>query len=186
MASWQEFERQAPELAKVTRALMEKYRHKVLATLRKDGSPRVSGTETDFRDGELWLGSMAGAVKALDLRRDPRLAIHTTSPAPEPPAGEPTAGEASVAESSAVKASADEPSTGEGGAAPEWEGDVKLAGRAVEITDEKVVAAFELPGTGSHLFRVELTEVAWTRVEGDEVVIDAWHEGLGVRQFRRK
>ena len=53
MASWQEFEDQAPELAKVTRALMDKHRHKVLATLRKDGSPRVSGTEADFRDGEL-------------------------------------------------------------------------------------------------------------------------------------
>ncbi|MDR8415167.1 pyridoxamine 5'-phosphate oxidase family protein [Nonomuraea sp. 3-1Str] len=165
MASWLEFEGQAPELAKVARALMEKYRHKVLATLRRDGSPRVSGTETDFRDGELWLGSMAGAVKALDLRRDPRLAIHTTSPAPEPPTAESSTGEES---------------------APEWEGDVKLAGRAVEIIDEKVVAAFELPGTGSHLFRVELTEVAWTRVEGDEVVIDAWHEGRGVRRFRRK
>ncbi|MFI6790545.1 pyridoxamine 5'-phosphate oxidase family protein [Nonomuraea sp. NPDC050383] len=180
MASWLEFEGQAPELAKVARALMEKYRHKVLATLRRDGSPRVSGTETDFRDGELWLGSMAGAVKALDLRRDPRLAIHTTSPAPEPPTAEPPTAEPPTAESSTAESSAGE------GSAPEWEGDVKLAGRAVEITDEKVVAAFELPGTGSHLFRVELTEVAWTRVEGDEVVIDAWHEGRGVRRFRRK
>ncbi|MEV0195188.1 pyridoxamine 5'-phosphate oxidase family protein [Nonomuraea sp. NPDC050691] len=177
MASWREFEGQAPELAEVARTLMEKYRHKVLATLRKDGSPRVSGTETDLRDGDLWLGSMSGAVKALDLRRDPRMAIHTTSPAPEPPPS------GSGEQASGASKAAGEESTG---AAPEWEGDVKLAGRAVEITDEDVVKAFELPGTGSHLFRVELTEVAWTRVEGDEVVIDAWREGVGVRRFRRK
>ncbi|MDF2704943.1 pyridoxamine 5'-phosphate oxidase family protein [Nonomuraea muscovyensis] len=156
MASWQEFERQAPELAKVIRALMDTYQHKVLATLRKDGSPRVSGTEADFRHGELWLGSMRGAVKALDLRRDPRMALHVTSASPDP----------------------SDPSS--------WEGDAKLAGRAVEVTDEEVIASFELPGTGSHLFRVELTEVVWTRVEGDDLVIDSWREGVGVRRLRRK
>ncbi|MBN6054930.1 pyridoxamine 5'-phosphate oxidase family protein [Nonomuraea sp. RK-328] len=180
MASWQEFEGQAPELARVARTLMEKYRHKVLATLRKDGSPRVSGTETDLRDGELWLGSMPGAVKALDLRRDPRMAVHITSSAPEQPGPEQPGPEQPASE---------QPASGSGeeaSKAPEWEGDVKLAGRAVEITDEEVLAAFELPGTGSHLFRVELTEVAWTRVEGDELVIDAWREGVGVRPFRRK
>ncbi|MGI5291033.1 pyridoxamine 5'-phosphate oxidase family protein [Nonomuraea polychroma] len=156
MAAWQEFERQAPELAAVARRLMDGYRHKVLATLRKDGSPRVSGVETSFRDGELWTGSMAGAVKVADLRRDPRMALHVTSLAPE-------------------------------GADPSgWEGDLKLAGRAVEITDPGVLASFEMPGTDSHLFRVELTEVVWTRVESDELVMDAWREGIGVRQIRRK
>ncbi|WP_188196335.1 pyridoxamine 5'-phosphate oxidase family protein [Nonomuraea sp. SYSU D8015] len=156
MASWQEFERQAPELAATVRRLMDAYRHKVLATLRKDGSPRVSGVETSFRDGELWTGSMPRAVKALDLRRDPRMAIHVTSRDPQ----------------------GEDPST--------WEGDVKLAGRAVEITDADVLASFQLPDTESHLFRIELTEVVWTRVEGDEIVMDAWHEGVGVRQTRRK
>lgn len=156
MASWREFEDQAPELAAVARRLMDRYQHKVLATLRKDGSPRVSGTEVDFRDGELWLGSMAGAVKALDLRRDPRMAVHVTSAAPD----------------------AADPSR--------WEGDVKLAGRAVEVTDAQVLASFELPGVGSHLFRVELTEVVWTRVEADDLVMDSWREGVGVRHLRRK
>ncbi len=51
--------------------------HHVLATVRVDGSPRVSGTEVDFRDdGGLALGSMAGARKAEDLLRDPRFALH--------------------------------------------------------------------------------------------------------------
>ncbi|MDP4505156.1 pyridoxamine 5'-phosphate oxidase family protein [Nonomuraea turcica] len=156
MASWQEFERQAPELAAVARRLMDGYRHKVLATLRKDGSPRVSGIETSFKDGELWTGSMSGAVKAADLRRDPRMALHVTSRDPE----------------------GSDPST--------WEGDVKLAGRAVEIARADVPASFETPEPGSHLFRIELTEVVWTRVEADELVLDTWREGVGVRQIRRK
>jgi hypothetical protein len=44
--------------------------------LRRDGSPRISGTEIRFAEGELWLGSMWGAVKARDLQRDPRFALH--------------------------------------------------------------------------------------------------------------
>ncbi|MBD0323291.1 MAG: pyridoxamine 5'-phosphate oxidase family protein, partial [Aldersonia sp.] len=47
-----------------------------LATVRQDGSPRVSGTEVDFGEGELRLGSMPGARKARDLQRDPRFALH--------------------------------------------------------------------------------------------------------------
>ncbi|GLW06919.1 pyridoxamine 5'-phosphate oxidase [Microtetraspora sp. NBRC 13810] len=84
MASWQEFERAVPEFAARARALLDAHRHKTMATLRKDGSPRISGTELDFRQGEVWLGSMAGAVKALDLRRDPRVAVHSASPDPGP------------------------------------------------------------------------------------------------------
>lgn len=48
----------------------------MLATLREDGSPRVSGTEVRFEDGQLTMGSMPGALKARDLRRDPRCALH--------------------------------------------------------------------------------------------------------------
>lgn len=47
-------------------------------------------------------------------------------------------------------------------------------------------AAYGLPDAESHLFRIELTEVAWTRVRGDELVIAAWREGVGEREFRRK
>lgn len=51
------------------------YTHHVLATLRKDGSPRTTGLEVRFLDGELWLGMMPDSLKALDLRRDPRFAL---------------------------------------------------------------------------------------------------------------
>ncbi|HEX2042242.1 MAG TPA: pyridoxamine 5'-phosphate oxidase family protein [Acidimicrobiales bacterium] len=73
---WGEFAREAPELAAAVRARFEAARHHVIATLRSDGSPRVSGTEVDFQDGDLILGSMYGAVKARDLQRDGRFALH--------------------------------------------------------------------------------------------------------------
>ncbi len=76
MATWQEFETDAPELAAAVLARFSAHRHHVLATLRKDGSPRVSGTEVRVAGADLTLGSMYGAVKALDLRRDPRFALH--------------------------------------------------------------------------------------------------------------
>lgn len=47
-----------------------------MATLRRDGSPRISGIEVQFSGGHLQIGSMSGAVKAMDLRRDARVAIH--------------------------------------------------------------------------------------------------------------
>ena len=44
-------------------------------SLRKDGSPRTSGLEGRFLNGELWLGMMPDSLKALDLLRDPRFAL---------------------------------------------------------------------------------------------------------------
>ena len=76
MATWREFEAAAPELAARARALFEAQKHLTIATLRRDGSPRISGIECTFEDGDLWFGSMAGAVRALDLQRDPRFALH--------------------------------------------------------------------------------------------------------------
>jgi Pyridoxamine 5'-phosphate oxidase len=82
MASWSEFEAAAPELAGRVRLLLDGHVHKTLATLRRDGSPRISGTETRLVDGELWIGSMWRALKALDLQRDPRFALHSGSEDP--------------------------------------------------------------------------------------------------------
>jgi hypothetical protein len=79
MPSWAEVEAEAPELAALARELLDAFTHKTLATLRRDGSPRISGTEVEFRDGEMWLGSMWRSMKALDLQRDPRFALHSGS-----------------------------------------------------------------------------------------------------------
>ncbi len=76
MATWKQFEEEAAELAAQVRARFEAHESHVLATIRKDGSPRVSGIEVDFKGAELTFGSMLGAVKARDLQRDGRCAIH--------------------------------------------------------------------------------------------------------------
>jgi hypothetical protein len=83
MASWSEVEQQAPELAAAAKGYFDKHKHKTLATLRSDGSPRISGSEMEIADGELTFGSMWRGVKALDLLRDPRFALHSGSDEPD-------------------------------------------------------------------------------------------------------
>jgi hypothetical protein len=48
MTRWQDFEQAAPEFAYRVRALFDARRHKTMATVRADGSPRISGIETVF------------------------------------------------------------------------------------------------------------------------------------------
>jgi hypothetical protein len=102
MASWQEIEKDSPEFATKVKARFDAGTNKVIATLRRDGSPRVSGSEAGFKEGELVFGMMAGSMKLQDVRRDPRIAMH--SPTIDPPDGAPQ----------------------------DWPGDAKVAGRAVE------------------------------------------------------
>lgn len=83
MSAWSGFESEAPELAARIRALFESGTNKTIATLRRDGAPRISGTELAFRDGEVTLGMMDASRKLADVLRDPRVAIH--SPTLEPP-----------------------------------------------------------------------------------------------------
>ena len=156
MPSWSSFEAAAPELAARVRGMLDAHVHKTLATLRADGSPRISGTETQLQDGELWIGSMWQARKARDLQRDPRFAIHSGS---------------------------DDP--------PDWSGDAKLSGVAVEILDEDEVRERngQAGASGpSHLFRLDLLEVSTVGLNEarDGLVIDVWTPGGGVRQIRRR
>ena len=103
MASWAEFESAEPEFAARARALLATRKHLTMATLRRDGSPRISGTEVEFFEGQLRIGSMPDAVKANDLRRDRRVAIH--GPTEDPPTGKES----------------------------NWSGEAKVAGTAVEV-----------------------------------------------------
>ncbi|MFC0533624.1 pyridoxamine 5'-phosphate oxidase family protein [Phytohabitans kaempferiae] len=160
MARWEEVEADAPEFAAAVRRLFDAFKHKTLATLRRDGSPRISGTEAQFRDGDIWLGSMWMARKAVDLRRDPRFALHSASEDP----------------------SDDNPSS--------WPGDAKLSGRVEEVTDPEQLAKAmggEAPSEQSHLFRLDIEEVVWTRVgtPADHLVIELWRAGEGLRRFQR-
>lgn len=168
MASWDEVAAAAPDLAGRARALFDAHRHKVLATLRKDGSPRVSGIEANFSGGDLWLGMMPGSRKALDLRRDPRLALHcaTVDPPDDPAKWE---GDAKLA-----------------GRAEEITDPARV--RAI-VSAEGQAAGEAPPEPGSfYLFRVEVTELVLTRVGDppDHLVIEVWREGEGVRRMQRK
>jgi hypothetical protein len=104
MVSWSEVEKAEPEFAAKVRGAFAARKHKTIATLRADGSPRISGIETEFADGELTFGSMPGARKGADLHRDPRFALH--GPTTDPPDDDPTG----------------------------WPGEAKIAGRAVFAT----------------------------------------------------
>jgi hypothetical protein len=162
MARWEDVEREAPALADRVRASFDANTHKTMATLRKDGSPRISGTELDFVDGDVWFGSMWEALKARDLQRDGRLALHNA-----------------VADTEMKL------------------GDAKIAGRAIEITDDGEKVAFmqkradagsEHPPGPFHLFRIDVGEVVHTRIGDppDHLVIESWHEGLGLKRTERK
>ena len=89
MATWRQIEQDAPEFAARVRSRFDAGTNKTIATVRRDGAPRISASELTFADGEATLGMMSGSVKLLDVRRDPRIAVH--SPTIEPPAGDPDA-----------------------------------------------------------------------------------------------
>lgn len=82
MATWNEFTTAEPDFAARVQAVFDARTHKVLATVRRDGSPRLSGIEVGFADGQARIGMMPGSRKAADIARDPRLAIHVSSDDP--------------------------------------------------------------------------------------------------------
>jgi len=83
MSTWQKIEKDVPEFAERVRERFASGTHKTIATLRADGSPRISGSELVIADGEVTFGMMDGSLKLRDLRRDSRIAVH--SPTIEPP-----------------------------------------------------------------------------------------------------
>jgi hypothetical protein len=95
MVTWKEVEDDAPAFAARVRELFQARKHKTMATLRADGSPRISGIETQIGE-QVTFGSMAASRKLADLERDPRVALH--SPSVDPPEDDPGAwvGEAKI------------------------------------------------------------------------------------------
>lgn len=103
MTAWHDVEQAEPGFAQRVRGLFDAHRHKTIATLRADGSPRISGIEAAFDDGELSFGSMADARKGADLRRDPRFALHSATVDPVE------------------------------GSEAQWPGEAKISGRAIQV-----------------------------------------------------
>jgi hypothetical protein len=83
MASFADVESAEPDFAARVRAAFDAHGHKFLATLRSDGSPRISGIEMHFVLGEPWLAGMPGSSKFNDLRGDARFTLHSGSSEPD-------------------------------------------------------------------------------------------------------
>lgn len=58
MVAWRAVLDSEPDFARRAQMIMDAHRHKMIATLRADGSPRISGIEASFVQGQLWFGSM--------------------------------------------------------------------------------------------------------------------------------
>jgi hypothetical protein len=156
VAPWREVEREAPELASAVQRAFDAHKHKTMATLRADGGPRISGTEVQFHDGDVWLGSMAGARKAEDLIRDPRVALHSATVDPEM-----LAGDAKIS-----------------GRAVEVTDRAAIDGFLGED------AADGGTHDGAHFFRIDVSEISLVRLgdPADHLVVESWGEGRGLRR----
>lgn len=80
MTSWNEFATAAPRISTVfTRRHAATGNLCMLATLRKDGFPRISPLEPRIFEGQLILAGMPNTTKFADLARDPRFCLHTAT-----------------------------------------------------------------------------------------------------------
>lgn len=145
MPAWREIEQAEPEFAARVRQLFDAGRHKTIATLRADGSPRISGIECEFADGELRFGSMANARKGADLGRDPRFALHGPTFHPEE------------------------------GKESEWPGEAKIAGRvrvneSSPEADVFVADISEIVITHLNPEATRLVVESWTPARGHQVI----------------
>jgi Pyridoxamine 5'-phosphate oxidase len=158
MASFAVLEHEEPQFAARVQAAFDAHGHKILATLRWDGAPRVSGIEARFRDGELWLAGMPRSVKFVDLRRDPRMALHSGSDEPD-----------------AFRADAKV-----SGRAVEITDQGRLAAYADAAAVPEAVQPFEL-------FRIDLAQVVLTALTDarDGLEITSWRPGRGLARTTR-
>jgi hypothetical protein len=159
MASWSDVVRHAPEIAALTQARIETTGLGLLATIRRDGFPRISGIEPTFAAGEVWLGMMLDSLKARDLQRDPRCALHNATVDKDVKDGD-------------VKIT--------GRAVEVLDDETRTAFR----DDVKARTGYD-PGIDFHLFRLDVTEVSTLRPGGDHLVIESWRAGEAPKRVKR-
>jgi hypothetical protein len=155
MASWQDVSSAAPQLAERVQTRFEMDGHAILATLRHDGSPRLTGIEISFVLDDLWLGMMPDSLKALDLMRDPRCALHSITHGKNVIDGDAKLGAVAVVESDATR--------------------VQAFATAAQVPEG-------LPMT---LFRLEVQDLSFLEPAGDHLVISSWRRGEAVREQKR-
>jgi hypothetical protein len=161
MANWTDVEAAAPELATTVRQRFEAHGLGFLATLRRDGSPRISGIEPLFALGELWLGMMPDSRKARDVARDPRFALHNATVDKQV-----ADGDAKISGSLVVV------------------DDEADFARFVEAF--AAASGYPPPPGPFPLFRADVHEVSTVKPSGDHLDIESWREGRGVRRVERK
>ena len=76
---WADIVEDAPALAALGLELFESSELVMLGTLRRDGGPRITPLEYFLYNGEFTLGGMWQSMKLLDLLRDPRCVLHSTT-----------------------------------------------------------------------------------------------------------
>lgn len=155
MPAWREVEQAEPDFAARVRELFDAGRHKTIATLRADGSPRISGIECEFADGELRFGSMKGARKGADLERDPRFALHG-------PTFHPVDGKES-----------------------EWPGEAKIAGRAIPAGPEAADGASAQPAGELFSADITEVAVTRLNADATALVVESWTPARGLRTIER-
>jgi hypothetical protein len=153
--TWSEIEAAEPDFAARVQRLFDAGRHKTIATLRADGSPRISGIECEFTEGELRFGSMSGARKGADLRRDARFALHGPTVHPEE------------------------------GREREWPGEAKIAGRAVPAGPVTTDESGEQPDGESFVADVTEVVLTRLDAEATKLVIESWTPARGLRTIER-
>jgi pyridoxamine 5'-phosphate oxidase-like protein len=155
--NWKAFEESAPDLAAIGRERIEEKRLVLVGTLRVDGSPRISPVEAFFVDGELMLGMMWRSRKALDLLRDPRLVVHTTTCDPDGAEGDFKAYGRAV--------------------------DVRDAGLRTRYADELEAKINWRPSGPFHLFAVDVQSAGYI-VFGKDPVAMRWDPAEGTARIR--
>ena len=155
MPTWKAIEAAEPEFAGRVQRLFDAGRHKTIATLRADGSPRISGIECEFTDGELRFGSMPGARKAADLQRDPRFALHG-------PTFHPVDGKEA-----------------------EWPGEAKIAGRAVLAGPITTDDGSEPPEGDMFVADITEVVITHLDPAATTLVVESWTPARGLRIVER-
>jgi hypothetical protein len=155
MPAWSVFEQAEPEFARRVQELFDAGRHKTIATLRGDGSPRISGIECEFTGGDLRFGSMIGARKGADLKRDPRFALHG-------PTFHPVEGKES-----------------------EWPGEAKIAGRAVPARSSTTGESIQQPDGELFVADISEVVITGLDAEATTLVVESWTPERGRRRIER-
>ena len=153
--AWKVIEQAEPEFARRVRSLFDAGRHKTIATLRADGSPRISGIECGFADGDLRFGSMTGARKGADLERDSRFALHGPTFHPEQ------------------------------GKEKDWPGEAKIAGRAVAAGQVTTDESSEQPDGGMFIADITEVVITRLNAEATKLVVESWTPERGLRRVDR-